>query len=60
MKVKLFLLLALLILSGSIISAQDTITVEIYFPISVDSPISETLDGYADAYMADYRGLVEQ
>lgn len=53
MKLRILLLSALLILSGSILSAQDTVTVEIYFPISVDSPISETLDGYATAYMAE-------
>lgn len=53
MKFRIVILFALLVLSGSILSAQDTVTVEIYFPISVDSPISETLDGYAAAYMAD-------
>lgn len=53
MKFRIVILFALLVLSGSILSAQDTVTVEIYFPISVDSPISETLDGYAAAYMAE-------
>lgn len=53
MKLRLLLFTILIVLSGSILSAQDTVTVEIYFPIAVDSPISEILDGYASAYMEE-------
>lgn len=53
MKLRSLLLVLLIVLSGSIVLAQDTVTVEIYFPIAVDSPISATLDGYAEAYMAE-------
>lgn len=53
MRLRVLLLLAIFALSGSLLSAQDSVTVEIYFPIAVDSPISEILDGYAEAYMAE-------
>lgn len=58
MKIRsMFFLLAIFVLSIGIVSAQDTVTVEIYFPIAVDSPITETLDGYAEAYMAENEGV---
>ncbi|MCA9906146.1 MAG: ABC transporter substrate-binding protein [Anaerolineae bacterium] len=49
------LLLALFLLAIAVTgaAAQDTVKVEIYFPIAVDSPITEILQGYADAYMAE-------
>jgi len=50
-----FILLILCMLTIGLTGAyaQDTITIEIYFPIAVDSPITDILDGYAAAYMAD-------
>lgn len=54
-----FALIAVLALTGVGILrqptgyAQEPVTVEIYFPIAVDSPISEILDGYAEAYEAE-------
>jgi len=54
-KRSLGLLLALFLLTIAVtgVSAQDTVTVEIYFPIAVDSPITEILQGYAEAYVAE-------
>ena len=54
-KRSLGLLLALFLLTIAVtgVSAQDAVTVEIYFPIAVDSPITDILNGYAEAYMAD-------
>ncbi|MCL4250906.1 MAG: ABC transporter substrate-binding protein [Anaerolineae bacterium] len=49
----LLLALFLLVIAVTGASAQDSVKVEIYFPIAVDSPITEILQGYADAYMAD-------
>ena len=37
--------------------AQDPILVEIYFPIAVDSPITELLEGYAATYEAANPGV---
>jgi sn-glycerol 3-phosphate transport system substrate-binding protein len=37
--------------------AQEPVTVEIYFPIAIDSPISEILDGYAESYEAENSGV---
>ncbi|MDQ7024916.1 MAG: ABC transporter substrate-binding protein [Anaerolineae bacterium] len=57
MKRSILVVLVLLLLGANIISAQETVTVEIYFPISVDSPITEILNGYAEAYMSENDGV---
>jgi sn-glycerol 3-phosphate transport system substrate-binding protein len=58
---KRFLSLALVILVALIgvfaVQAQDTTKVEIYFPIAVDSPITEILNGYAATYMEANPGV---
>ena len=52
------MLLILAMLGGVIgVQAQDPVTVEIYFPVAVDSPISDILDGYAEAYEAENEGV---
>ena len=59
MKIRLLLVLSLLVtaLGFASVSAQEPVTVEIYFPISVDSPITEILNGYAETYMAANPGV---
>lgn len=39
------------------VQAQDDVTVLVYFPIAVDSPITEILDGYAEVYEAEHEGV---
>lgn len=51
------LLIVVLILALSVsfaVQAQDKTVVQIFFPIAVDSPITEILNGYATAYMAEH------
>ncbi|MBZ0307161.1 MAG: ABC transporter substrate-binding protein [Anaerolineae bacterium] len=57
MKKSLFILLALLLLIPMMSSAQEPVKVEIYFPIAVDSPVTELLEGYATAYEAEHEGV---
>lgn len=58
MKLKTLLVVMLLVvLTGLPLQAQDNVTVEIYFPVAVDSPIGEILNEYADAYMAENPGV---
>lgn len=53
-KLFLFALLTLVFVAlQSVVQAQDPVTVEIYFPVAVDSPISAILGEYADAYMTE-------
>ena len=60
MKARLGIVLTLVValLAGALAvapaSAQDPIKVEVYFPISVDSPITDILNGYAETYEADH------
>lgn len=51
----LLLLVLALPLAGT--QAQDSTVVQIYFPIAVDSPITQILNGYAEAYMASHEGV---
>lgn len=53
----LVVLLLLLTMSFSVVRAQDETVVQIYFPIAVDSPITEILNGYAETYMAANPGV---
>ena len=48
------LLLVSLLLPLGAVQAQDATVVQIFFPIAVDSPITEILNGYAEAYMAEH------
>ncbi len=60
MKKRVLLLSVLLIvlsLSFAVVQAQDNTVVQILFPIAVDSPITEILNGYAEAYMAENPGV---
>lgn len=58
MKRRALILLLVVLVAGTVnLGAQDTVNVEIYFPIAVDSPITEILDGYAETYMADHEGV---
>ncbi|MBZ0298449.1 MAG: ABC transporter substrate-binding protein [Anaerolineae bacterium] len=50
-------LLLALMLSVVGLQAQDNTVVQIYFPIAVDSPITEVLNGYAETYMAANPGV---
>jgi sn-glycerol 3-phosphate transport system substrate-binding protein len=61
MKIRLVIVIALVIsvlgvvgLQHPTVTAQGPTTVEIYFPIAVDSPVTQILDGYATTYMADH------
>ena len=58
---KRFWLIVLLVLMLSVplaaVGAQGDTVVQIYFPIAVDSPITEILNNYADTYMADHPGV---
>ena len=56
-RMTLFVLVVLLMVSLVGVQAQDSTVVEVYFPIAVDSPITEILDGYADAYMEANEGV---
>jgi sn-glycerol 3-phosphate transport system substrate-binding protein len=53
----LLIILLLLLLTVPLVTAQDNIVVQIYFPIAVDSPITEILNGYAEEYMAANEGV---
>jgi sn-glycerol 3-phosphate transport system substrate-binding protein len=59
MKMRLVLVLAMLMAAfgTTLVSAQEPVTVEIYFPIAVDSPITAILDEYASAYEAENPGV---
>jgi sn-glycerol 3-phosphate transport system substrate-binding protein len=56
MKIRLLLAGVLLVAALGTLpaAAQEPTVVEIYFPIAVDSPITEILDGYATTYEADH------
>ncbi len=56
MKVRLLLIVAILVtaLGVSSAAAQDKTVVTIYFPIAVDSPVTEILDEYTAAYEAEH------
>lgn len=54
--VMLLSVLCLLLVAAFSTQAQTT-RVEIYFPIAVDSPITEILNGYAAAYAAENPGV---
>ena len=56
-RMTLFVLVVLLMVPLVGVQAQDSTVVEVYFPIAVDSPITEILDGYADAYMEANEGV---
>ncbi|NOG49054.1 MAG: extracellular solute-binding protein [Chloroflexi bacterium] len=51
-----FLTFALLLTLG-VVQAQDATVVQIFFPIAVDSPVTEILNGYAEAYEAEHSGV---
>lgn len=55
--VAIALLIFVLSLSGALVGAQDSTVVQIFFPIAVDSPITQILDGYAAAYMEQNPGV---
>jgi sn-glycerol 3-phosphate transport system substrate-binding protein len=59
MKMRLVLVLAMLMAAfgTTLVSAQEPVVVEIYFPIAVDSPITAILDEYASAYEAENPGV---
>ncbi len=40
------------------VTAQEPITLQFYFPTAVDGPIVETIQGYVDAFNAEYEGIV--
>lgn len=58
MKLRLLLVVALLASAVGVFAlpaaAQDPVKVEIYFPIAVDSPVTEILEEYASEYEADH------
>jgi sn-glycerol 3-phosphate transport system substrate-binding protein len=54
---RIMLVLVLLLTGLLTANAQDTVKVEVYFPIAVDSPITEILNGYAETYMAANEGV---
>ena len=56
-KLIMALLLAALVLTTVGVQAQEATRVEIFFPIAVDSPITEILNGYAETYMAENPGV---
>lgn len=57
-KISVLLILVLVIgLFPVLLNAQEPTVVEIYFPIAVDSPVTEILNGYAEAYEAENPGV---
>lgn len=50
--------LALLLMAFSGFSAQDEIVIDFYYPIAVDGPLTEVIQGYADDFMAANPGIV--
>lgn len=59
MKMRLVLIIVLLATAFGVTTAaaQAPVVVEIYFPIAVDSPITQILDEYAAAYEAENPGV---
>lgn len=57
MKKVLLLSLLVLLLSVAVVQAQENTVVQILFPIAIDSPITQILNGYAETYMAANPGV---
>lgn len=59
MKIRILLLITLLMAAfgANMAQAQDPVVVEIYFPIAVDSPITDILGEYAQAYEDAHPGV---
>jgi sn-glycerol 3-phosphate transport system substrate-binding protein len=53
----LLVVLALAIMSFAVVSAQDEIVIDFYYPIAVDGPLTEVIQGYADDFMAANPGI---
>lgn len=50
-----FVLMAIVPMSGAL--AQDDIVIDFYYPTAVEGPIAETIQGYADTFMAAHPGV---
>ncbi|NLF78441.1 MAG: ABC transporter substrate-binding protein [Chloroflexi bacterium] len=59
MKTRLLLILAIVMaaLGTTVVGAQEPVVVEIYFPIAVDSPVTEILEEYSATYEAANPGV---
>jgi sn-glycerol 3-phosphate transport system substrate-binding protein len=54
---KFLILLSVLMLLVGAIQAQDDITIDFYYPIAVDGPLTAVIQGYADSFMASHEGI---
>ncbi|MEL7435737.1 MAG: extracellular solute-binding protein [Chloroflexota bacterium] len=57
---RLFVLfaVAMLAITGMSVSAQEDIVIDFYYPIAVDGPLTEVVQGYADDFMAENEGII--
>lgn len=51
-------LLAITLMSFGMVAAQEDVVIDFYYPIAVDGPLTETIQGYADDFMAANPGIV--
>lgn len=60
MQKRFTVLLAILMLSLSVIgiSAQEEVTIDFYYPIAVDGPLTEVMQGYADDFMTENPNII--
>jgi sn-glycerol 3-phosphate transport system substrate-binding protein len=52
----LFVLMALFVAFGAV-QGQEDIVIDFYYPIAVDGPLTEVIQGYADDFMATHEGI---
>lgn len=48
----------MMILGVMSVSAQSDIVIDFYYPIAVDGPLTEVIQGYADDFMAENPGII--
>ena len=46
------------IFSFGMVSAQEEIVIDFYFPQAVDGPIADAMNGYAEQFMAENPGII--
>ncbi len=54
---KLVLLLALLLTFGAVAAQDENIVIDFYYPLAVDGPLVETINGYAADFMEQNPGI---
>ncbi len=56
-KLHKILVLLVIVLAFGTAAAQEDIVIDFYYPIAVDGPLSEVVDGYAEAFEAENPGI---